>query len=868
MKVIKTPVGIIQVDETIKIVTRSEYDSILDKGDRMYLITDDTKTKIITIAKLGAELNGFTANNVVFTPSGNLTKNSVQEAILENNAHIKSIKDMLNKHINTTNPHKVTKKLLEIENVDNVLDINKPVSKPQQIAINNVKSILEKSISLINNKIGNTDISKSGSTVTGAIASLNTKIDTKANQANLNQLSSIVNNNSLISVVSEDLTSLKSLDEFSSKKSYVGTANVINNSWYNIISARHRNGQLDGSKYGMQIYSTLTTNGSLIYRQQIDNKWQTKRIIIDSNNYTNFTNSLSDFNILKSSYNSTSKALSTHTADKVSHVTTAERNLWNSKANGNVVNTINESYVMTGKDTMVNSLGDMQNIRSYVGSAYSKSSKVWFNIINVRHRNGSGDGYNKYGMQIYAPLTTRGNLMYRQIINGIITDNTILDSNNYKAFTTPANIGAALSNHSHPEYFSNKVARAANTVLAAPNGTAGTAVFRKLTVSDLPNIPSNKIQGLGNVANKTIRTLKDKGPTGWKDFTTDQKYVPDMAFMAYWNGAYSNTYSNLTYCNKGAFGTAATKNIEDFAAASHTHNYLPLSGGKITGNITISNKGLLGYSSNDCAGLTKDNNIVFKSWYGVSFSTTCPNTPCTSTPGVSINCRNGDIYTKGVVYEAGTALSNKYQAKGNYAAASHTTDKVSHITAAERQKWNNNSLDNGKVTFTSGDDTNATTWTNVAKLSSGETHSGILNKISTMIKNIRFLYKLIGTTDISKMGDGTITGNISKFVNCINRGQGDTRIFIGTTVVTVDKTNDFLIMPAARVNRILGANAVNYVVNMFVHNGDANAQWVPGLWVYQKSGDFRGKASATLNSGAYRVNWVLMASTKNASDFG
>ena len=590
MKVIKTPVGIIPIDETIKIVTRSEYDSILDKGDRMYLITDDTKTKIITIAKLGAELNGFTANNVVFTPSGNLTKNSVQGAILENNAHIKSIKDMLNKHINTTNPHKVTKKLLEIENVDNVLDINKPVSKPQQIAINNVKSILEKSISLINNKIGNTDISKSGSTVTGAIASLNTKIDTKANQANLNQLSSIVNNNSLISVVSEDLTSLKSLDEFSSKKSYVGTANVINNSWYNIISARHRNGQSDGSKYGMQIYSTLTTNGSLIYRQQIDNEWQAKRIIIDSSNYTNFTNSLSDFNILKSSYNSTSKALSTHTVDKVSHVTTAERNLWNSKANGNVVNTINESYVMTGKDTMVNSLGDMQNIRSYVGSAYSKSSKVWFNIINVRHRNGSGDGYNKYGMQIYAPLTTRGNLMYRQIINGIITDNTILDSNNYKAFTTPANIGAALSNHSHPEYFSNKVARAANTVLAAPNGTAGTAVFRKLTVSDLPNIPSNKIQGLGNVANKTIRTLKDKGPTGWKDFTTDQKYVPDMAFMAYWNGAYSNTYSNLTYCNKGAFGTAATKNIEDFAAASHTHNYLPLSDGKITGNITISNK--------------------------------------------------------------------------------------------------------------------------------------------------------------------------------------------------------------------------------------------------------------------------------------
>lgn len=88
--------------------------------------------------------------------------------------------------------------------------------------------------------------------------------------------------------------------------------------------------------------------------------------------------------------------------------------------------------------------------------------------------------------------------------------------------------------------------------------------------NDLSNKPT-----LGSAASKTVRTLSASGASGWKDLSTDQGYVPDMAFMAYWNGAYSGSASNLAYCNKGAFGTAATSNKGDFATASHTHsNYL------------------------------------------------------------------------------------------------------------------------------------------------------------------------------------------------------------------------------------------------------------------------------------------------------
>ena len=44
---------------------------------------------------------------------------------------------------------------------------------------------------------------------------------------------------------------------------------------------------------------------------------------------------------------------------------------------------------------------------------------------------------------------------------------------------------------------------------------------------------------LGTAAVKNVRTLTEQGASGWKDAATDQQYVPDMSFIAYWNGAYA-----------------------------------------------------------------------------------------------------------------------------------------------------------------------------------------------------------------------------------------------------------------------------------------------------------------------------------------
>ena len=67
---------------------------------------------------------------------------------------------------------------------------------------------------------------------------------------------------------------------------------------------------------------------------------------------------------------------------------------------------------------------------------------------------------------------------------------------------------------------------------------------------------------------------------------------------------------------------------------------------------------------------------------------------------------------------------------------------------------------NNIVTFTTGDVASPTAWTDVSVLSSGEKHSSILNKISTMFKNVRYTYNtLSGFLSTLKYT------NISSYVN-------------------------------------------------------------------------------------------------------
>ena len=147
MHSIKTPTSIVAIDEPIKLLTQAEYDAIKNKSDRVYFITDDARKNVIGIIKSGVELNNFSASKIQVTPSGNITKTNAQEAIIENDTHIKDTNITLNSHkSNTSNPHKVTKSQVGLGNADNTSDINKPVSTAQQRAIDDAKKSVSNSL--------------------------------------------------------------------------------------------------------------------------------------------------------------------------------------------------------------------------------------------------------------------------------------------------------------------------------------------------------------------------------------------------------------------------------------------------------------------------------------------------------------------------------------------------------------------------------------------------------------------------------------------------------------------------------------------------------------------------------------------------
>lgn len=78
---------------------------------------------------------------------------------------------------------------------------------------------------------------------------------------------------------------------------------------------------------------------------------------------------------------------------------------------------------------------------------------------------------------------------------------------------------------------------------------------------------------LGASAYKKVQSLSAVGHSNWTNQSTDDGYVPTMAFMAFWNGAFSGSgSSNLQYCDRGRFGTIVTKGSGDYAAAGHTHD--------------------------------------------------------------------------------------------------------------------------------------------------------------------------------------------------------------------------------------------------------------------------------------------------------
>lgn len=151
------------------------------------------------------------------------------------------------------------------------------------------------------------------------------------------------------------------------------------------------------------------------------------------------------------------------------------------------------------------------------------------------------------------------------------------------------------ADHNHDSAYAakNHTHNYAGSSTAGGSATTANALTSKNIGSDTQPVyfnstgtPSPVKYTLGNVCEKTIKTATAVSSAAWVNLATGQKYIPDMAFISYWNGAVNDQGgSNLKYCNKGAFGTAAIKGVDTAVKSGSTN--LITSGGVST---ALSNK--------------------------------------------------------------------------------------------------------------------------------------------------------------------------------------------------------------------------------------------------------------------------------------
>ena len=189
-------------------------------------------------------------------------------------------------------------------------------------------------------------------------------------------------------------------------------------------------------------------------------------------------------------------------------------------------------------------------IRAIASGGRASLGRTW-TLINSNETDGTTATDKKTSSECWKTIADAGNELHKQAYS---SSASAIDGG-YVASAGSANSASTCTGNS-----------ASATKLTSSAGSATQPVYFK------DGKPVAGTYTLGDASSKMVRTLSAQGNSGWANQTTDDKYVPTMSFMAYWNGAYGGTASNLQYCDRGRFGTIVTKGSGDYAAANHTHD--------------------------------------------------------------------------------------------------------------------------------------------------------------------------------------------------------------------------------------------------------------------------------------------------------
>lgn len=150
-------------------------------------------------------------------------------------------------------------------------------------------------------------------------------------------------------------------------------------------------------------------------------------------------------------------------------------------------------------------------------------------------------------------------------------------------------------------YYSSTASRTANTVLAAPNGSAGAATFRALVAADIPNLNASKITAgtfaaarIPDLSGTYVTLTGTQTITGGKTFsgtndsilTVDRSSTNPTWIKFAKNGTVLGSFG-VNSSNEARFHNG-TNNYEIWHSGNLTpSDYLPLSGGTMTGTLKM-----------------------------------------------------------------------------------------------------------------------------------------------------------------------------------------------------------------------------------------------------------------------------------------
>ena len=153
--------------------------------------------------------------------------------------------------------------------------------------------------------------------------------------------------------------------------------------------------------------------------------------------------------------------------------------------------------------------------------------------------------------------------------------------------------------------------------------------------------------------------------------------------------------------------------------------------------------------------------------------------------------------------------------------------------------------------FTSNDAASPSSWTATDVVAASDSNSTIFSKVTTMIKNVRWLYSKLGTTDFSATGQSTVTGALSALQSGLN-GKAASSHSHNTSQLPVSSSQ-------TNSNSYIPTSALVYSMQQQINSLNDATSDVSGLIEDLRPGDYNTEPNSRYNNGESLGIWTSVS---------